>query len=295
MSFKSKLAIIGGSRSYDLLREKRLGYESKSVVIDTPFGPSAPIHFFQDDSAEYLEYLFISRHGEERYSISAPFVNYRANIWGLKELGVERIISWSGPGIINDSYRVGDIAIPSDLIDETKNRPNTFFEKRGLGFMRQAEPFCPIIRNALNKSLANLGIKHSKEAVYLCTEGPRLETRAEIKKYKIIGGDLVGMTLIPEVFLARELEICYASICYLTNYAEGIRKRLYKGGKLFEGMQDEKEQSKVETALSNIPDIIKETISILNNIDRDCLCKDSMLRYKKNGVIDNNWRDWIKG
>ncbi|MBU2591106.1 MAG: MTAP family purine nucleoside phosphorylase [Nitrospinae bacterium] len=292
MSFKSKLAIIGGSRSYDLLRENKLGEEVESKIVETPFGQSAPIHFFQDDS---IEYLFMSRHGEERYSTAAPFVNYRANIWGLKELGVERIISWSGPGIINDRYRVGEIAIPSDLIDETKNRLNTFFEKRGLGFIRQSEPFCPIIREALNGSLANLGINHRKEGVYLCTEGPRLETPAEITKYKIIGGDLVGMTLIPEVFLARELEICYASICYLTNYAEGVRDRRYKGGKLFEGIQDEEEHAAVEAALCNIPRIIKEAISILNDIDRDCLCKDAMLRYKKNGVIDNNWRDWIKG
>ena len=198
-----RIAVIGGSGAYHLLTKESLGKEKNCQNFDTPYGESVPIHHFSIDG---LELLFLSRHGETDYSTTAPFVNYRANIYALKECGVQRIIAWSGPGIINTAFEPGDFVVPHDIIDETKNRPTTFFDNTGIGFIRQSQPFCPQISNALHNVLHETDLQHHNQAVYACTEGPRLETPAEIRKLRILGADLVGMTLAPEAFLAREKE-----------------------------------------------------------------------------------------
>ena len=284
------IGVIGGSGAYDLLTNETLGENVDTFTLETPFGKSAPVHHFR---AGNLEYLFMSRHGEKGYSITAPFVNYRANIYALKECGVERIISWSGPGIINTSFKPGEYVIPSDVIDETKNRETTFFKNNGIGFIRQDKPFCPQIQDVVHDSMHSLGFSHHEEAVYICTEGPRLETPAEIRKFRLNGGDLVGMTLVPELFLARELEICYASVCYLTNFAEGTVNREFKTGELFEGMQTNQEKTLVEKSISRFPSILAGTFLNLTRTERTCHCKDAMDRYKKKGVISDDWHTWL--
>ncbi|OGL46869.1 MAG: phosphorylase [Candidatus Schekmanbacteria bacterium RBG_16_38_11] len=286
----SKFAVIGGSGAF-LFLGGEFGKEIGARKIKTPFGVSSPVHFFETDN---FSFAFLSRHGEKGYEIAASFVNYRANIWALKEIGAERIIAWTGPGIINTRFKVGDYLLPSDLIDETKGRKYTFFEKRGLGFIRQSPVFCIQLKSSAKEAMKTLKIPCHFKGVYICTEGPRLETPAEIRKFKLNGGDVVGMTLIPECFLARELEICYMPICYLTNFAEGVNKRNFKKGVLFEGMQREREREKVNNAQRKFPKIIKEIIKTAFSDERACRCKDSMLRYKKAGIIDKNWRSWIK-
>jgi 5'-methylthioadenosine phosphorylase len=291
MNMKAKIAVIGGSGAYRLLKQEIFGAEKKSKRIQTPFGESGVLHFFGSSKQRFV---FLSRHGESGYEISAPFVNYRANIWALKEAGAERIISWSGPGIINTSFGIGDYLLPHDLIDETKSRESTFFDKTGLGFIRQSEPFCPETKEALAGALNVLNLRYHASGVYVCTQGPRLETPAEIKKFGILGGDVVGMTLVPEAFLARELEICYAPLCYLTNFAEGVKERPFQKGKLFEGMQTETEAKEVDEAVSRFPAIILEAIKLLSAAKRECLCKDVMGRYKRSGLISEDWTRWIK-
>ncbi len=287
---KVSLAVIGGSGAYRLLADNHLGKESDCRTLKTPFGPSAPIHRFVADD---LEFLFLSRHGETDYSITAPFVNYRANIYALKECGVERILSWSGPGIINTAFKPGEFVVPHDLIDETRSRETTFFKDTGIGFIRQDQPFCPEMRWALHESVHHSGVAHHEEAVYVCTEGPRLESPAEIRKLRIIGGDLVGMTLIPETFLARELEMCYAPVCYLTNYAEGVVPRKFQKGQLFEGMQTEAERVLVEESISKFPALLGNAFLALREMDRACHCQDAMRRYKDKGMIGDDWHRWI--
>jgi 5'-methylthioadenosine phosphorylase len=238
--------------------------------------------------------LFLSRHGEKGYSLSAPFVNYRANIYALKELGVKQIISWSGPGAISTFYQIGEYVLVDDIVDETHGRESTFYKNQGIGFIRQSPVFCPTLRECMKNSLKNLKISFSDKGTYVCTQGPRLETPAEIRKYKMYGGDLVGMTLVPEVFLAKELELCYAAICYVTNYAEGIVTRPFKSGELFEGLSTDAERKAVENAVSRFPIIIKE---IAKNITRQkilCPCQSLMERYKRRGDIGPDWHDWIK-
>ena len=276
------IAVIGGSGAYNLLADQVLGKEKKCLSLDTPYGASAPIHHFISDD---LEFLFLSRHGETDYSLTAPFVNYRANIHALKECGVRRIIAWSGPGIINTAFKPGDFVVPHDIIDETRNRATTFFDNTGVGFIRQSQPFCPQIAHTLHDVLHDSGLPHHEQAVYACTEGPRLETPAEIRKLRILGADLVGMTLAPEAFLAREKEICYTPFCYLTNYAEGVKTREFKKGELFEGMQTEEEKKQVEASIQKFPALIRAVFESLKEEERACDCSEALRRYKNKGMI----------
>jgi len=285
-----ELAIIGGSGAYHLLAEGALGEEKDCRRIGTPFGESAPVHYFERDD---FNYLFLSRHGEDDYSLTAPYVNYRANIFALKACGIKRIIAWSGPGIIDPRFKPGEFVLPHDVLDETRGRESTFFKNCGWGFIRQSDPFCSTLRAGLHDALHEQALVHDDKGVYVCTQGPRLETPAEIRKFRLAGADLVGMTLIPETFLARELEICYAAICYLTNYAEGVEARDFQKGKLFEGMQNEEEKNRVEQAIRRFPSIMKNAFQRLGEIEASCHCQNSMQRYKDKGMIGENWREWM--
>lgn len=280
------LAIIGGSQGFRFLKDmERLG------PVDTPYGQSQAVYKVTRDG---LTFLYMSRHGEKGYSVSAPFVNYRANIWALKECGVGKIISWSGPAAIDPGISMGEILVPGDIIDETRARPSTFYAGTGLGFIRQNPVFCPHLSQALQQAITNRFGKCRSEDVYVCTEGPRLETPSEIRKYALYGATLVGMTLVPEVFLAKELEICYAAICYTTNYAEGIRKREFKPGVLFEGLLDEGESQAVENAVAALPDIALDAMKISRDIERNCRCSRLMERYRRRGDIGDDWHEWVR-
>ena len=280
--FTVPIAVIGGSGAYHLLAGQALGQEKACEVLDTPYGKSAPIHRF---SFAGQEFLFLSRHGEIDYSLTAPFVNYRANVHALKQCGVERIISWSGPGIINTAFKPGDFVVPHDIIDETRNRETTFFKDTGIGFIRQNQPFCPQIAAVLHDTLHLSELPHHEQAVYACTEGPRLETPAEIRKLCLLGADLVGMTLAPEAFLAREMEICYTPFCYLTNYAEGVKSREFEKGELFEGMQTKEERKQVDAAIQKFPALIRAVFESLQGVKRTCNCPDALHRYKDKGLL----------
>ena len=159
-----------------------------------------------------IGFVVLSRHGEAGYQVSAPFVNDRANLYALKALGVEKILAWCAPGAINEAMAPGDLVIPHDILDEGHQQPYTFFDDRGLGFVRQNPVFCPELRQSGDPNPGAGPFPVHPTGVYIATTGPRLETPAEIRKYKMFGGDLVGMTLVPEIFLARELELCYAAV-----------------------------------------------------------------------------------
>jgi len=275
-----QLAVIGGSQAYGL---QITGEEIPAVK--TPFGESQPILRMDDGT------LFMSRHGMEGYSIAAPWVNYRANIWALKELGTTHIISWSGPGAIDQTLEIGQFVIPDDIIDETKARQSSFFKGTGWGFVRQNPVFCPTLSRAIVEVMGELGLNCRSGGTYVCTEGPRLETPAEIRKFKLFGGDLVGMTLVPEVFLAKELEMHYASICYITNYAEGLRERSFEPGVLFEGLSNTDERQAANDAVARFPRII-EALS-RHRIEDSCRCDKLMERYRNRGDIGPDWHTWV--
>lgn len=280
-------AIIGGSTGFRALQGGEIVRRGESIV--TPFGPSSPVHVVERDG---FQAYYLSRHGESGYHLNASSVNYRANIWALKELGVERIIAWSGPGAIDEDLPPGELVIPADIIDETRNRPYTFYEGTGLGFVRENPVFCPDLSARLTEGITREQGHAQDGKVYVCTEGPRLETPAEIRKFRIIGGHMVGMTLAPEAFLARELEMHYCPLCYVTNYAEGTKDRPYKPGELFEGMLTDEEKAAVDAASGKLLSLAMNALK--SDQSTPCHCAQSMERYRRRGDIGPDWRAWIK-
>ncbi len=277
--------IIAGSNAHKV--KDMWGESVDEIICDTPFGRSHRIRLYE---LKGKRFGVIFRHGVGGYDITAPYVNYRANIYAAKKMGCRRIFSWTGPGAISEGYEIGDLVIPHDIIDFTKKRDYTFYEKKGLGFIRVNPCFCNTIRENAIKICESLNVRYHKKGVYVCTEGPRLETVAEIKMFRLLGGDMVGMTLVPEAFLARELEICYATICYITNYAES-ETLSYQEGELFEGTLPEEKKVLVDNVVSLFPDIMQRLL--MTEDKGDCIYKKSIKKKKKYGKIGENFEDWI--
>ena len=265
--------------------------EEKVLILETPFGRSAPLHFlhYQD-----IPFVVLSRHGEEGYTLSAPFVNDRANIWALKESGVSRILSWSAPGSLNPAMSPGHLVLVDDLIDETRSGPGTFFEGKGIGVIRQNPVFCPDLKKMTAEVLGESPFPWHPGAIYVSVEGPRMETPAEIRKFRLFGGDLIGMNLAPETFLARELEMCYGALCYPVNFAEGMLDRPYQPGVLFEGLASPDEIASVKKVEEAFPELILRVLSKVHESHGDCFCRQSMRRYKERGDIGPDFRTWIQ-
>ena len=257
----------------------------------TPFGVSVPIHYMESG---HIPFVVLSRHGEDRYATAAPFVNDRANIWALKAAGVEKILSWSAPGSLNPDLAPGSLVVVDDLLDETRSGPRTFFEGQGIGVIRQDAVFCPEIRAVMIEKLAGGPFPLQAVGVYVSVEGPRLETRAEIRKYRLLGGDLIGMNLAPEAFLAKELEMCYGALCYPVNFAEGIKERPYVRGVLFEGLAYPEEMARVKEVEEAFADLLLPLLAPVSATPRTCPCPAAMERYKIRGDIGEDFRTWIK-
>lgn len=265
--------------------------EEKVLALETPFGRSAPLHILRYQN---LPFVVLSRHGEEKYSLAAPFVNDRANVWALKEYGVTRILSWSAPGSLNPGIAPGDLVLVDDLIDETRSGPETFFEGLGIGVIRQNPAFCPHLRRLMVEALESSPFTIHHQGVYVSVEGPRLETAAEIRKFRLFGGDLIGMNLAPETFLVKELEMCYGAICYAVNFAEGLLDRPYRPGVLFEGLSTPEEIDQVKQVEDAFPELLLTILSEVQRNTPDCYCRESMRRYKERGDIGPDFRTWIR-
>jgi 5'-methylthioadenosine phosphorylase len=208
------LAVIGGTGFYEIasatLKEKQ--------VVDTKYG-QATVDVYTSKSGK--EFIFLPRHGEGH--VLAPHaVNYRANIMALKQLGVERIIGVCSTGSLHKDIKPGDFVLVDQFIDFTRGRPETFFDDEGLVVHTDVtEPYCPEMRACISY-VPTKGIRLHKKGTYVCAQGPRFETAAEIRMFAALGGDVVGMTGVPECVLARELGMCYACLAVVTNYAAGI-------------------------------------------------------------------------
>jgi len=211
-----RLAVIGGSGLEQLVQG------SRELRVGTPFGPAPPVSI---GTVGRQEVAFLPRHGSS-HELPPHKVNYRANIHALKQLGVERIIATNAVGSINPEYRPGDIAIPIDILDMTKSRATTFYDGPPVTHVDVSEPYCPEVRKALIESSKGVRTKAWSDSVMAATEGPRYETPAEIRMLHKLGADIVGMTGAPEAFLARELEICYATVCFISNRAAGQQEKL---------------------------------------------------------------------
>jgi len=213
---KVDIAIIGGTGTEAMLDA------TEQVRVGTPYGLAPPIYVGEVGEKTAA---FLPRH-DVHHDVPPHRVNYRANIYALYIMGVKRIIATNAVGAINPEFKHGDLVIPHDLVDFTKLRPSTFYDHEPVTHIDVCEPYCPEIRFILIKAAEKKGSKVFGQAVFACTEGPRLETPAEIQMFAHLGCDVVGMTGMPEAVLARELEICYATVCFVTNMAAGLEKHL---------------------------------------------------------------------
>src|ERR687887_1086593 len=206
------IGIIGGTGMYDAA----LFSERKDIKVYTPFGDPSDLITIGEYCGRRV--AFIPRHGKG-HRIPPHRINNRANIWALKELGVKRIIAPSAVGSLQEGYKPGDIAIPDQFIDFTKKWQYTFYDGGQVFHVSVADPFCPELCRIATDRTRKLKFPMHDRATYVCIEGPRFSTRAESKFFRdVMKADIIGMTLVPEVNLAREAEICYMSIATVTDY-----------------------------------------------------------------------------
>lgn len=247
------IGIIGGTGVYDIINDAE---NIETVTMDTPFGKSPEISIFELSGQKVA---FIPRHSKD-HDFPPHKINYRANIWALNKVGVERILATNAVGSMDEKIEPGSIVIPNDFLDFTKLRPTTFYDNETC-HIDISNTYCPEIRSIIskNKNIVSGG-------VYVCTEGPRFETNSEIKMFKILGGTLVGMTGLPEVVLARELNMCYVSICLVSNYAASITKEKLTLDEVLDLMKKQKK---------DLINIIQKTIANISD-EPNCNCQNTL-------------------
>lgn len=256
---QAEIGIFGGTGIYD----SGLLNEAKEITVDTPFGKtsgSITVGMFKGRKV-----AFMPRHGK-KHTIPPHMINFRANIWAFKEMGIKRIIAPSAVGSLQEKFKPGDLALPSQFIDFTKSRKTSFFEGEKVIHISVADPFCPELQIAVIKATDNLHLKIHKNCTYVCIEGPRFSTRAESKFYKnVIGADIIGMTLVPECQLAREAQICYVSISTVTDYDVWAEKPVTA-------------KEVIETLTKNAETTKKILTSLLDVVpsQRSCSCKKAL-------------------
>lgn len=260
----SKIGVIGGSGLYEIdgfvLKNKK--------SVSTPYGKTSDQYLIGE--IDNTEVIFLPRHGKH-HDIPPHMINYRANIWGFKKLGVNRIISISAVGGIKKSLKPGDIVILDQVLDMTKNRKSTFYDgKDGVVHIDFTEPYCQELRNILLKAGSKVKVALKPSGTYVAVEGPRLESSAEIKSFSLLGGDVVGMTGMPEASLAREQEICYAGLSVVANYAAGISKNKLTVTEVMEAMKETTGRIKL---------LLKKTFAIVPE-ERKCSCGDALNEAK---------------
>lgn len=211
---RAEIGVIGGSGLYEVPGLTNV----KEIKIYTPYGqPSDNIVL---GTLEGRRIAFIPRHGKG-HRIPPHRVNYRANIWALKTLGVKWVISYSAVGSLRKDYKPGDFVVPDQFIDMTKGiRPYTFFEGGVVCHVSVADPFCEHLRRIIIDAAKNIkNLRLHDKGTYICIEGPRFSTRAESRVWKdVFKADIIGMTLVPGVVLACEAELCYATVAMITDY-----------------------------------------------------------------------------
>lgn len=243
-------AVLGGTGLTSLSRLELL----QQMEMDTPFGDTSSEVTIGRISGNRV--AFLARHGKA-HSIPPHKVNYRANVWAMKTLGVKNMIAINAVGGISENMIPGSLVIPDQIIDYTTSRKNTFFESelKHVTHIDFSYPYDAALMQTIKQAAQDLGISLIEGATYAATEGPRLETAAEIQRLKRDGCDIVGMTGMPEAALARELDINYASICVNANWAAGLSDELISMEAIEKNLQGGME--KIHILLSAIFAILK--------------------------------------
>ena len=208
---QAQIGIIGGSGLYSMP-----GFEAREEVnIDTPWGRPSDSYVVGELAGKPV--AFLARHGRG-HRISPSELNFRANIYGMKSVGVERILSLSAVGSLKEEHRPLDFVLPDQFFDRTRGRVSTFFGDGLVAHISFADPICPQLSDVLHKSARTVGVNTKKGGTYLCMEGPAFSTKAESSVYRSWGMDVIGMTNLQEAKLAREAEICYVTVAMVTDY-----------------------------------------------------------------------------
>lgn len=231
--------------------------EGTAKIVSTPYG-DVGVYITQNNGKNIA---IIPRHSGECEHVPPHMINYRANIWAVRELGIKRIIATNSVGTMKD-HPIGSFVITDDFIDLTKSRISTFYDKNTV-HVDMTEPYCHIVSRALMDALEDNDLDYTR-GTYVCTEGPRFETRAEIAMMSNFA-DVVGMTGLPEVVLARELEICYAAICTITNQACGLTNNKITADEVVEELGAKQDM---------LMKILLDAIDALPE-ERECDCKDA--------------------
>ncbi len=211
MSNDIVLGVIGGSGLYNMAGLDNI----ESRTVETPFGtPSAPITI---GTLEGKRVAFLARHGIGHH-ITPTEVNYRANIYALKSLGIDRVVSVSACGSLREDYAPGDIVVPDQLFDFTKGRKRSFFGEGLVAHVGVADPFCPDLSARILAAVQETRATVHQGGTFITVEGPRFSTKAESNVFRQWGMSIIGMTTSPEAFLAREAEMCYAVLAHVTDY-----------------------------------------------------------------------------
>ena len=265
---KPIIGLIGGTGLGQALLQEVQG---QSRTITTPFGePSAPII---QTTWQGIDVAFLPRHGLH-HTLSPTAVPYRANICALKSLGVTRILASGATGSLREEIRPKDLVVPDQLIDKTSRRTATFFDEPGIAVhVEFAEPFCPTLRQALIRAGEQIDATIHDGGTYVCMEGPAFSTVAESRMHRAWGGDLIGMTCMPEAKLAREAEMCYALIALPTDYDcwRPHDKTADAGALLREIIGN------LEQATKNSVALIKATLAALADSQREsCKCNTAL-------------------
>ncbi|MBA2313678.1 MAG: S-methyl-5'-thioadenosine phosphorylase [Actinobacteria bacterium] len=213
MSERAQIGIFGGSGFYSFLEDVR---EEK---IDTPYGePSAPISIGE---IEGRRVAFLPRHGLE-HQLPPHMINFRANVWALKELGVTRVIGPCAAGSLKKEVKPGDFVISDQLVDRTTGRKDTFYDGPITTHVSYADPYCPELRTLAIDTAGGRGIEVHERGTVVTIQGPRFSTRAESRWFQDAGWEVINMTQYPEAYLARELEMCYVNVALITDYDVGV-------------------------------------------------------------------------
>ena len=208
---QADIGIIGGTGLYDPKLLKNI----EEVTVETPYG--SPSDAITIGELKGRRVAFLPRHGK-KHTIRPTGVNSRANIFALKKLGVQHILAPSTVGSLREEYKPGDIVFVDQFIDRTTRREQSFYTENRVCHISVAEPMCPELRKILVSTAKKAKINAHSTGTYVCIEGPRFSTKAESRMFRTWDADVVGMTLVPECVLAREAEICYASISMVTDY-----------------------------------------------------------------------------
>lgn len=254
------IGVIGGSGLYEIDGLEKIEYKD----IETPWG--VPSDSFVVGILNNTRMVFLPRHGRG-HKIMPSNINYRANIYGMKALGVDSIISVSAVGSMKEEIAPGDVVLPDQFIDFTKKRESSFFGEGVVAHVSMADPVCPYLSQTLFEVLSDMNTKVHRGGTYICIEGPQFSSKSESNLFRSWGVDVIGMTNMPEAKLAREAEICYSTLALSTDY---------------DCWHEDHDNVTVEDVISILlqntelaKKVVKNTVSLLSS-NKDCNCENSL-------------------